>query len=392
MKVLHLTISMAPGGRRSAILTLIADLKRLGAACELGCLHELGCSPEEAAGFPVPVTAFEKKGLWEPQSIARLLEFCVQQGVDVVHSHDAESQLAGALLRQREPRIKLVKTFHRSLPFDSATARDRLRNAFAAAFCGAIITGSHERRSHFLEQNYVRASKLVWIPFGIDLDRFHPDPETRAIRRRELGLEPWQLLIGAVGHFGNEKGVDVAIRSFQELCRVRDPASVMLLVIGSGTARQVGALQELASRRPQCRIHFAGYVPDAERWFPAMDLFLHTPRLEAFGLVLVESMATGLPVVATRVGGIPEIVKDGRTGFLVAPDSPWKTGRLAAELLADPDRRAAMAAEGRRVALAEFSAKLYAERHVLLYEAVLQGSDPQRIFPGAGGYDGGYDG
>jgi glycosyltransferase involved in cell wall biosynthesis len=331
------------------------------------------------------VTAFEKKGLWEPQAIARLLEFCRQHGVDLVHSHDAESQLAAALLRQREPRIKLVKTFHRSLPFDSATSRDRLRNAFASAFCGAIVTGSFERRQHFLAQNYVRASKLVRIPFGIDLERFHPEEEARAVLRRELGLQPSQFLIGAVGHFGEEKGMDVAIRSFQELCRVRDPASLMLIVIGNGTARQAAALREVAASRPQCRVHFAGFVPDVERWFPAMDLFLHTPRLEAFGLVLTEAMATARPVVATRVGGVPEIVKDSRTGLLVASDSPWKTGRVIAELLADPDRCAAMGAEGRRVALSEFSAKLYAERHALLYEALLKGNDPQRIFPGAGG-------
>jgi len=385
MKVLHLTISMAPGGRRSAILTLAAHLERLGVRCELGCLHELGCSPEEAARFPVPVTAFEKKGLWEPQSIARLADFCTQRGVELVHSHDAESQLAAALLRQREPRIKLVKTFHRSLPFDSATSRDRLRNAFAAAFCGAIVTGSGERRRHFLSQNYVRGNKLVRIPFGIDLERFHPDEESRAAKRHELGLQPSQLLIGAVGHFGEEKGMDVAIRSFQELCRVRDPATLMLVVVGHGTAKQAATLRDLAARRPQCRIHFAGFVQNVENWFPAMDLFLHTPRLEAFGLVLTESMATGLAVVATKVGGIPEIVKDTRTGLLVAPDDPWRTGRVIAELLADPDRRAAMGAEGRRVALSEFSASLYAERHALLYEAIAKGEDPQRIFPGAGG-------
>jgi L-malate glycosyltransferase len=382
MKVLHLTISLAPGGRRSAILTLASHLQRLGVNCELGCLHELECSPEEAAAFPSPVTAFEKHGLWEPQAIARLTEFCLQREVDVVHTHDAESQLAGALMRQREPRIKLVKTFHRSLPFDSATSRDRLRNAFASAFCGAIVTGSSERRRHFLEQNYVRSAKLVRIPFGIDLERFHPDEAARNSKRRELGAEPSQLLIGVAGHFGEEKGVDVAIRSFQELCRVRDPNSVILLVIGNGTAAQAKALRALAARSPQCRILFAGFVRDIEQWLPAMDLFLHTPRLEAFGLVLAESMATGLPVVATRVGGIPEIVKDTRTGLLVEPDSHWKTGRVVAELLADPERCAAMGAQGRNVALAEFSGRLYAERHMTLYETLLKGGDLRRALPG----------
>jgi glycosyltransferase involved in cell wall biosynthesis len=374
--VLHLTISLAPGGRRSAIITLASNLASLGVQCELGCLHDFALSPEELARFPAPVTLFEKHRLVEAKTIEQLAHFCFEHEIKIVHTHDAESQLVGALLKIRNPSLRVLMTFHRSLPRDSQTFRDRARNAFASALCRAIVTGSQERRQHFLEENYVPVRKMRVIPFGIDVDRFRPDDAARAALRRELNLEPDKIVIGTVGHFGDEKGIDTAIRAFQELWRTAPLQSrLALVVVGSGRPAQEAALRELAARQPECQVIFAGFQQNVERWHRAFDVFLHTPRLEAFGLVLIEAMASAIPVGATNVGGIPEIVKPNRTGLLVPFDADVeKTAAEALQrLIEDPPLRLRMGKDGRRVAVADFTAKLSAERHIQLYKELLNG-------------------
>src|SRR5262249_5495477 len=103
------------------------------------------------------------------------------------------------------------------------------------------------------------------------------------------------------------------------------------------------------------------------------------PRLEAFGLVLPEAMASGLPVVATRVGGIPDIVRDGETGLLVPPDSPGQLAEALARLVRARDLRERMAERARQIVVLEYDAELCARRHCRLYEDVLAGRQPQGV-------------
>jgi glycosyltransferase involved in cell wall biosynthesis len=111
---------------------------------------------------------------------------------------------------------------------------------------------------------------------------------------------------------------------------------------------------------------------DINRCMAAIDVLLHTPRIEAFGLVVIEAMATGLPVVATRVGGVPELVREGSTGLLAESEQPESIADALQRLLIDRGLRASMGAEGRRVAVAEYGRELYAKRHLQLYEFLLR--------------------
>src|SRR5262249_23282850 len=156
------------------------------------------------------------------------------------------------------------------------TLRDRVRNAFASAFCGALVTGALERQRHFLDQNYLGPRKMVHIPFGIDPERFHPDEQSRTALRR-VNIPPEKFLVGAPGHFGKETDVDAAIRAFRALCSLVDSTRVTLAVVGTGDAQQVAAIND--------------------------------------------ALASGTPVVAIGVGGVPELVRDGRTGLLVSTQS-----------------------------------------------------------------------
>jgi glycosyltransferase involved in cell wall biosynthesis len=127
------------------------------------------------------------------------------------------------------------------------------------------------------------------------------------------------------------------------------------------------------------RIFYAGFRHDVERWLQAWDIFVHTPRLEAFGLVVAEAMATGLPIVATPVGGILDLVRDGVTGIQVPPNSPEAMADALERLLLDPDLRESMGRRGQQVVHAEYGMDLYARRYLRLYEDLQANRSPQGV-------------
>jgi glycosyltransferase involved in cell wall biosynthesis len=379
MNVLHLTLTFQRSGRRNAILTLIKYLRSEHVRFDLGCLEELGCSPQELQDVIGAAEVFPRRSVFDLRAIRRLDHFCRRRQIDLIHAHDGASQYLAALARLRMPRCRMLMTFHRSLNFESATLRDRLRNAFANSMSDVIVTGSRERQQHFLSTNFVRRRKVIRIPFGIDMERFRPDPLAGAAVRKALDLSQETFVIGAVGHFGPEKGIDVVVRGFQKLVAGPLPVPVVLVVFGSGTHEQQERLQALARSMPSARILFAGFHNDIHRWLRAFDLFVHAPRLEAFGLALVEAMATQLPLIATRVGGIPDIVREGETGLLVSPEAPEELAAAMARLISDPCLRRSLAEQARQAAVEQFNAERFAQRYLRVYQALLDGQAPKGV-------------
>jgi L-malate glycosyltransferase len=379
MRILHLTLSFERGGRRRAITLLTEGLQPLGVECNLCCLEALGCGPEEASDLFATAIALDRRGPLDGTALGRLVALCRARRVQLIHAHDAASQFAGALLQFRLPGLKLVMTFHRTLSFESARLRDRLRNSFAGLLSQAIITGSRERQAHYLRENFIDPKKVVRIPFGIDTNRFRPDPDTRDAIRRELGLPEAAVVFGAVGHFGEEKGIDVVLHGFRELARRSPGVPVILVVLGAGTPAQRERVEALARDFSAGQVIFAGFRPDVERWFRAFDVFVHAPRLEAFGLVVAEAMATGLPVVATAVGGLLDLVRPRQTGLLIPSESAVELANALQELAGDEPLRRAMGEQAHRIAGEEYTVRLYAHRHLRLYHDVLAGRPLQGV-------------
>jgi glycosyltransferase involved in cell wall biosynthesis len=379
MNILHLTLSFTQGGRRRAILTLAARLRAGGVGCDLCCVGELGCPRADAEAVFGAVRALRRRSVFDNRALRGLTRLCDERGTQIIHTHDAASQAMAAVVRLWRPQVRLLMTFHRSLGFESGRLRDRLRNALAAAQCGAIVTGSRERREHFLSENYVRPEKVVRIPFGIDTNRFRPDAAARPVVRKELGLPSETLIVAAVGHYRPEKGLDRVVCGFAALARRTLPADSVLLVLGDGTARQHAALRAQCHRVPAGRVIFAGFRPDVERWLQAADVFVHAPRTEAFGLAVAEAMATGLPVVATPVGGILDLVRDGVTGALVPPDAPEQMADALERLLGCRTLREKLGGRAREIARAEYGVDLYARRYLALYEDLQAGREPKGV-------------
>jgi mannosyltransferase len=221
----------------------------------------------------------------------------------------------------------------------------------------------------------LRTPTFVYYP-PVDTDQFAPSPERRGEIREELGIPAAAPLVGTVSNLTPPKGLETFLGAAAEIAAARPDAR--FVVVGSApdshrayAERLRRAAEALALPHP---IVFAGGREDTESWYAAFDLHLSTspPRSEGTTTTALEAQSCGVPVVATRVGAVAEVVEDGVTGVLVEPEKPDLVARAVIRLLADDDLRARMGAAGREAALARFGVESCADVHAEAYAAALE--------------------
>ena len=218
-------------------------------------------------------------------------------------------------------------------------------------------------------------SKVQVLYNAIELSRFtHPKKEQRVNTRKEWGISPSAPVIGSVGRIHPRKHYEPMLRAFPKVLR-RFPEARMVIV---GPAEQVeeraykASLVELSkSLGITSSLIFVGWRADVETALAGFDLFCITSLNEGFGRVVAEAMAAGLPVVASRMGALPELVLDGETGLLSEPDDVHALGQSLVKLLASPGLRKNLGRSGRERSYQLFDATRQAEELRAVYEALL---------------------
>jgi alpha-maltose-1-phosphate synthase len=294
---------------------------------------------------------------------------------DLVHSHTWYANLAGHLagLLYGVPHVMTMHSLEPLRPWKSEQlgggyALSCWCERVAAESAAAVVAVSEGMRADVLAAYpAVSPDRVRVIRNGIDTGEYTPDPGTDVLDRH--GVDPGRPSVVFVGRITRQKGLPVLLKAAQQL----SPSAQLVLCAGQpDTADLAGEVSGLVAGLREAR---SGVV-----WLPEMlakrdviQLLTHAtvfacPSLyEPLGIVNLEAMACGTAVVASRVGGIPEVVSDGGTGLLVPPDDPGALVGALNELLADPGRAAAMGQRGRERAIAEFSWPAIAAQTAALY-------------------------
>jgi len=241
-----------------------------------------------------------------------------------------------------------------------------------------------EQVAESLKAGGVEVRKLRKVYSGID---FRPVEEAAGERRsdivevrRRLGVPDSAVLLGTAANLFPRKGYDVMLRALPGIRAVHP--DVHYLLAGTAEPGYAAALRTLAEElRIAERIHMVGFQNPIRPFLDALDLYVHPALMEGFGIALVEAMAAGKAVVATRTGGVPEVVEQGETGLLVAPGDPERLCDAVVELLGDGPRRARMGANGLARARERFDlATTVTDLELIYREAVEQrrGGDADR--------------
>jgi glycosyltransferase involved in cell wall biosynthesis len=213
-----------------------------------------------------------------------------------------------------------------------------------------IVIGVSEQVVQALQRDGMSSDRIKVIYNGIDFDRLTERPAVDL--RAALGVPVDAMLVGAAGSLIARKGYDLLLRALASLSGTTPPH---LVIAGSGP--EEAALHNLAAELGLGgRVHFLGYHRDVADVHASCDIFCGPSRAEAFGLVFAEAGYFGRPVVATRVGGIPEVVRDGETGLLVPPDDIDALAGAIGRLAASPELRHRLGEAGRQRAESMFSA------------------------------------
>jgi glycosyltransferase involved in cell wall biosynthesis len=294
-----------------------------------------------------------------------LIGFMRRRGVDVLHTHKLGSNFWGSILSAPAQIPMLIAEEH-----GVATERPHVRrilDPLIARRADAFVAVCGADRDRMIEVEGVPPDKIRVIHNGIVGDRRTSTPEAV---RKDLGISPDAKVVGAVATMRPEKAIDVLIQAAAPLAR--QFPDVRVLLVGGPDFVQPQVRAELEEIRDglnlQDVVTFVGLRLDIPDIVSAFDVAVLCSDREASPLSIMEYMEAGKPTVATRVGGIPELVQDEQTGLLVEPRDPDGLAKAVATLLDDPERRAAMGEAARELRRTEYDLGVTVKRFEQLYE------------------------
>lgn len=280
------------------------------------------------AGVNVETVPMEREiaPMRDARSLLVLRDFFRQQKFDVVHTHTPKAGLLGPLAAQLAGVPHVVHTIH-GLLFHDRMGRLRqlmfwLPEKFTATFCDRLLSQSREDVERATQSRLCSAEKIAYLGNGIDVDYFAPCSDSsgrRSEKRRELGIEANDFVVGSVGRLVKEKGF-MELFTAAEQVTARRP-QVKFLVIGPREADQNDALDPSYMDDLQRRgvVRFVNWADDMRPWYAAMDVFVLPSYREGIPRACMEAAAMTRPVIASDIRGCREVVLDGETGLLVSP-------------------------------------------------------------------------
>ncbi len=287
------------------------------------------------------------RGPVDPRVLREFLRICRRERVTIWHGHDYKSNLVGLLLRPFW-KMRLITTVHGWV--DHRIKLYYWIDRFCLRYYERVICVSKDLYEQSLACG-VPENRCILIENAVDITEFARTMSPSEARTR-LGENPTRPVIGAVGRLSAEKGFDVLIQAADQL--LSEGHDFEVWIVGEGDQRE--PLQSLIGELGRGdRIRLLGYRSDPTEVYQAMDIYALSSLREGLPNVVLEAMALGIPVAATRIAGVPLLVQDGQNGLMVEPGSMEELANALGRLLSDPDLRTKLGREARATVEARYS-------------------------------------
>ncbi len=376
IKILHLLDTPGPGGAERLFVTLVEKLdpKRFksygGVLCDGWAAKELRDREIE----PVLITNISQGA--DPFLSLKILKAAKRLGVDMIHCHLHDTNIYGSLAAFLG-RVPSIATHHdTSVIHGMNNLRRRVKFTVLRRFPTAHVCVAATIGQSLVNVLGIPRGSVAHIHNGVEKQEFPPS-ELQSLRE-SLSIPQGTFVFGCVGNLYNVKGQDILLEAFAKV--KAHGRNMRLLLLGRGECEpQLRAQCEKLGLTEE--VQFLGFRSDARALLHLIDCMVIPSRSEGLPMVLLEAFATGLPVVSTRVGGVPEVIRDGQNGFLVPPEDPARLAERMIQLAENELLRHKLGTNAARDFEKQWSLERMISRYEVLYETLAATPRPSRAKP-----------
>jgi len=377
LRILQVVDGFRMGGAENKLWELIEHLDPAKYEISLANVGPTGPLQSRFEKLGVAMFHFPRRFGFDPLPLLQLRRLIQTRQIDIVQTTLLWADIIGAFAAKwahAPAMISWETVTHNGDPYHNNLQR-RLGYEKAMQYCDLIVAVSQEVGDSLRQFRRIAPEKIRVIHYGVDLQKYFPGkPEENLAKRKELGVATADLLIAVAARLEPLKGHRYFIEAFAPIAKTFPQTQV--ICIGDGSLR--GELEAMVHRfELNSQIRFLGVRQDVPALLSCSDL-MALPALGGEGLpnVLLEGMACGKPVIATRVGGVPELVRDNENGYLVPPEDVTALQTALTRALSDRENLRRMSAAARRVVENEFSLNLQVER----FEEVFDRLAAEKVF------------
>ncbi len=360
MKILFLTSHLNTGGITSYLLSLTRGLSQNRHNVYVGSAGGNCQGLIEVCGGKHINLGFRTKSEIDPRiylSLDDIKKYIIQEKIEIIHAQTRVMQVMGYFLSIFTG-VPLITTCH-------GFFKPRFFRRIFPCWGRAVIAISKPVQEHLIKDFHVSQENIFVIPNGIDSDRF--TPVTEALRQRQRNQ--WNItapqVIGIIARLSDVKGIDVLLHAMNKV--VAQCPDVLLLIVGEGP--EESRLVTLVDRlKLQKNVRFESVVNQTAEILPVFDVFIMPSRQEGLGLSVMEAQACALPVIASKVGGLVDLIEDARTGYFVPPENVDALAQKIIEVLKNPQQAQEVGMAARAQVIKNFSLTQMVEATEKVYE------------------------
>ncbi|MDI6735724.1 MAG: GT4 family glycosyltransferase PelF [bacterium] len=364
---MHVVHGFGLGGMENGLVNLINGVDSNIFDFSICCLSKSGESAKRIKRNDVQIFEFHKKDRHEYFLCMKLSRLFQQERVQIVHTHNWGTLFDG-VVGAKIARVPIIIHGEHGLWYEDilqVKKRRLLTQKLIFNFTSQIVTVCEDLKRTLTKLTGIKEEKVICIPNGVEFQRFDVEID-RDSKRREIGLQKNDIVVGIIGSLDPIKDHKTFLSAGVEI--IKEFPKARFLIIGDGLLKkELLALSEKIGLSK--RVLFLGQRDDIPELLKIMDVFVSSSLREGMSNTILEAMSVGRPVVATKVGGTPEIVEDGKTGFLVCPANPEELAEGIIKVLKNPQQSKDMSRAGQERVREKFSL----DKMIIAYENLYKG-------------------